>query len=601
MSSEYKQIDKFIVCTNKQLGQGAFGQVVKGFLKDNHAQQVAVKIISLQKVAQDSNFIKLLRREIEILQKINHPNVVKLHYATRTTNNLYMFLEYCADGDLKKLLEKRGGKLPESEAVQYFRQICEGFKELYKNSIIHRDIKPANILLHKGVAHITDFGFARTLDCSGMNNQLKMTYLGTPLYMSPQILAEEYFSSKCDIWSLGMMFYELLYGRTPWTGKTPNELLENIRKKPLEFPEQPPRSEIVKDMLRRMLVYEDSERISWEELFQHKIIKFDNEEVSRHLAEIELESNALYKSAARNEYYVNTIRVVGVDKKMQINAFNTDKDNLMELTTVGEDNSSSELQVKESSDQINMERVAEIQRQQKQRRDQIMKIDSYLTFDRNLGIFVNFTTNMIFKLYKEQILKMPEDLFYRIIFLLQKNQLIGFQYLIDCMMDKTQQSKFPPEQWKNYIQSKEYQETLQMIRQDIQYVKPYFQEVYVRAANYLQKIENSPKIKEFFSILNQELNMNDQNFQKILKSNLQEFIDEAFKLVPNTTNKKRELLQCIKYTFICKNPQQTFQWKEEDISSSDFHEFYDEYDNKNEQQLYDEVVKDLKTVEENKQ
>lgn len=144
-----------------------------------------------------------------------------------------MFLEYCADGDLKKLLEKRGGKLPESEAVQYFRQICEGFKELYKNNIIHRDIKPANILLHKGIAHITDFGFARTLDCSGMNNQLKLTYLGTPLYMSPQILAEEYFSSKCDIWSLGMMFYELLYGRTPWTGKTPNELLDNIKNKPL--------------------------------------------------------------------------------------------------------------------------------------------------------------------------------------------------------------------------------------------------------------------------------------------------------------------------------------------------------------------------------
>ena len=91
--------------------------------------------------------------------------------------------------------------------------------------------------------------------------------LGTPLYMSPQILAEEYFSSKCDIWSLGMMFYELLYGRTPWTGKTPNELLDNIRKKPLEFPEQPPRSEIVKDMLRRMLVQTDEDRISWEELF----------------------------------------------------------------------------------------------------------------------------------------------------------------------------------------------------------------------------------------------------------------------------------------------------------------------------------------------
>ncbi|EGR34357.1 protein kinase domain protein [Ichthyophthirius multifiliis] len=233
-----------------------------------------------------------------------------------------MFLEYCADGDLKSHLEKRGGKLPESEAVQYFRQICEGFKELYKNNIIHRDIKPANILLHKGVAHITDFGFARCLDSTGMNSQLKLTYLGTPLYMSPQILAEENFSSKCDIWSLGMMFYELLYGRTPWTGKTPSELLENIKKKQLEFAENPARSDIVKDMLRKMLVISDQERINWEELFQHKIIKFDNEEVKRNLAEIDNnEGDLLFKSVARNEYYVNQTRVIGVNKKAGVKAF----------------------------------------------------------------------------------------------------------------------------------------------------------------------------------------------------------------------------------------------------------------------------------------
>jgi len=91
--------------------------------------------------------------------------------------------------------------------------------------------------------------------------------------------------------------------------------------------------------------------------------------------------------------------------------------------------------------------------------------------------------------------------------------------------------------------------------------------------------------------------MGDQNFQKIFKSNLQEFIDEAFKLVPNTATKKRELVQCIKYSLICKNPQSTFLWKEDDISSSDFHDFYDEYDNKSEQQLIEEVTKDIKTEE----
>ena len=94
--------------------------------------------------------------------------------------------------------------------------------------------------------------------------------------------------------------------------------------------------------------------------------------------------------------------------------------------------------------------------------------------------------------------------------------------------------------------------------------------------------------------------MGDENFKKIFSSNLQEFIDEAFKLIATTTVKKRELVQCIKYSLICKNPQLTFLWKEDDISSSDFHDFYDEYDNKNEQQLIEEVTKDLKTAEEAK-
>lgn len=110
---------------------------------------------------------------------------------------------------------------------------------LYNQSIIHRDIKPANILLHEGKAAISDFGFARCLESQGMDEQVRMSFLGTPLYMSPQILKEDKFSSRCDIWSLGMVFYEMLYGHTPWTGKTPVQLLSNIKDQPLVFPETP--------------------------------------------------------------------------------------------------------------------------------------------------------------------------------------------------------------------------------------------------------------------------------------------------------------------------------------------------------------------------
>lgn len=101
-------------------------------------------------------------------------------------------------------------------------------------------MKPANFLIHNGVVKISDFGFARAVE--DLSEPLVLTFLGSPLYMSPQILAKERFSSKCDIWSLGVTIYEILYGQTPFSAKNPKELLEKIRNEPLTFPENIHRS-----------------------------------------------------------------------------------------------------------------------------------------------------------------------------------------------------------------------------------------------------------------------------------------------------------------------------------------------------------------------
>ena len=261
VDEEYKQVDKFIV-TNKVLGKGSFGIVYRGFFEKDHSKIVAVKVTPLEKISNDLKFLELLKREIEIMQSIDHQNIVRMYAATRTSRNLYMFLEYCRDGDIKELLKAKKGHLSESEALLYFRQIIEGFKILYQNKIIHRDIKPANILLHEGVAKITDFGFARVID-GDMEKSGQFSKVGTPLYMSPQILNDQKFSAKTDIWSLGMMLYEMLYGQTPWTAESPFRLYENINTQALDFPEKPVRSQEVKDLLKLMLIVEDKERISW--------------------------------------------------------------------------------------------------------------------------------------------------------------------------------------------------------------------------------------------------------------------------------------------------------------------------------------------------
>ena len=103
------------------------------------------------------------------------------------------------------------------------KQICNGFKDLHEKNIIHRDIKPANFLIHKGVVKIADFGFARVVE--SVDETAKHTVLGSPLYMAPQLLDKKEFNSKCDIWSLGVTIYELLFGRTPFTANSPKALL----------------------------------------------------------------------------------------------------------------------------------------------------------------------------------------------------------------------------------------------------------------------------------------------------------------------------------------------------------------------------------------
>ena len=180
-----KRVDKFVIL-NKQLGEGSFSKVFRAFFAADETKLVAAKSIPLQNVNEGGNGkqLELIKREISILQKINNKHIVKLHEVARTSQNLYMFLEYCMDGDLKNYLERKEKCLSEKEAITFLRHIVEGFRELNSKKIVHRDIKPANIMLSEGLAKITDFGFAKFIG----ENYEKQTYLsrlGSPLYMAP--------------------------------------------------------------------------------------------------------------------------------------------------------------------------------------------------------------------------------------------------------------------------------------------------------------------------------------------------------------------------------------------------------------------------------
>lgn len=117
--------------------------------------------------------------------------------------------------------------------------ILTGFQELIKHGVIHRDLKPANILIKTDIFNneqfkLADFGFSKLVD--NFAKQQFNSFVGTPLYMSPQILENQKYTTKSDIWSFGFIFYEILFGKHPWSAQTIPQLVQNIKNTPLTFP-----------------------------------------------------------------------------------------------------------------------------------------------------------------------------------------------------------------------------------------------------------------------------------------------------------------------------------------------------------------------------
>ena len=242
------------------IGQGSYGKVFEG--QDSSHSPVAIKQMDLRFLESDKYLKSQLKVEIEVLKRLKHLNIVRLIDVLQSYNSMYIITEYCKDGDLRESLLKK--KFSENESLNVLFQILDGFHQLISNGVIHRDLKPANILVHNGVYKIADFGFARFV--SDFNGAMMKSCVGSPLYMAPQLLLRKPYTTKCDIWSLGIILYEMIFNETPWKGVDERDLLNNIMKKILAFPRKI--GKFSEDILKKMLVIEEKDRISWEELFQ---------------------------------------------------------------------------------------------------------------------------------------------------------------------------------------------------------------------------------------------------------------------------------------------------------------------------------------------
>ena len=255
-----KVIDNYVLL--KVIGSGQFGDVYKAKRLDAD-EYVAIKTIKLDKFANTPQLHNLTKNEVEILTKIDNPNIIKFIKMLKTTNNIYIVYEYCNGGTLEELLDKKKF-LPEKDAFQIFKQLINACKVMVQMKILHRDLKPSNILFHDGIVKIADFGFCKTLSSSYETTE---TMVGSPVYMAPEILKGQPYNLKADIYSLGVVLYEMLYGVVPFEDYNIPGLLNKIKEGNLVFHSFNKISPSTEHLIRGMLEQNQSKRMDWEEIF----------------------------------------------------------------------------------------------------------------------------------------------------------------------------------------------------------------------------------------------------------------------------------------------------------------------------------------------
>eukprot|EP00992_Anisonema_acinus_P010062 TRINITY_DN6287_c0_g1_i1.p1 TRINITY_DN6287_c0_g1~~TRINITY_DN6287_c0_g1_i1.p1 ORF type:complete len:398 (+),score=64.24 TRINITY_DN6287_c0_g1_i1:78-1271(+) len=238
----------------KVIGRGSFGKVLK-VQRTGTDEIYAMKALRKDVVVRE-NMVQNTKAEKMILQNVQHPYIVKLHFAFQTKERLYLILDLLPGGELFFHLKKEG-TFTLGRTRLYSAEIASALGHLHKMSIVYRDLKPENIVLDKeGHACLTDFGLAKT---AIPETQQTYTFCGTPEYIAPEILQGTGHGKAVDWWALGVLTYEMLVGLPPFYAEDVEEMYALILGRPLEFP--PGLPDEAMDVLSRFLDRDKDKRL----------------------------------------------------------------------------------------------------------------------------------------------------------------------------------------------------------------------------------------------------------------------------------------------------------------------------------------------------
>lgn len=256
------QISDFTPCSST-LGSGAYSQV-KLYKHTKTNTLYAIKSIkkSLLTIFLP---IKALFREIAIHKSLNHDNIIKLYDQLEDSTKIYLVLEYASNINLNDHIKKKK-LLTEPQAAKIFVELCLAIKYLHEKGVIHRDIKPENILISfDGHVKLCDLGWSTY--CDGP----RKTFCGTLDYMAPEVFLGYEYGVMADVWSAGVVLFEMLNGRNPFVLCTEEEKMEKIAKKEYEIETQVSKS--CKDLIFKILCYRPERRLTLDNILKHRWVQ----------------------------------------------------------------------------------------------------------------------------------------------------------------------------------------------------------------------------------------------------------------------------------------------------------------------------------------
>ncbi|KAI8896361.1 kinase-like domain-containing protein [Globomyces pollinis-pini] len=251
------------------LGHGAFAEVRLG-VKKSTKEEFAIKIIDLEKCAGREDMVET---EINILRRIDHPNIVKLYEMFEFGRKIYLVMELVTGGELFDQIVNRGS-IPEPEVARIVKTILDVIQYLHREGIVHRDLKPENLLISSASPDaeikISDFGLSK-IYCEV---ELMRTACGTPGYVAPEVLRRQGYGKEVDLWSLGVITYILLCGYPPFYDQRNAQLFRKIMSGRYTFDERwwGNVSDQAKDFISKLLVVDITERYTADQALAHPFI-----------------------------------------------------------------------------------------------------------------------------------------------------------------------------------------------------------------------------------------------------------------------------------------------------------------------------------------